>query len=166
MGEMLQPRRFGGEARPAAEFVAEVAALTARDGSAGWRCAMANAAAYTAGALPDHAGAQVWGGDTGARVAMGLSPGGRLERGPLGGQWRDVAGADLADWFLLVAGDDLVLAPRAEVTVTVPSAPAGLSGAGLAELRISDLSAADARVFPGRDDGAAVIGGAAATAAV
>jgi|SRR5690625_1066984 len=166
MGEMLQPRRFGGEARPAAEFVAEVAGLAARDGSAGWRCAMANAAAHTAGALPGHAGAQIWGGDTGARVAMGLSPGGRLERGRLSGQWRDVTGADLADWFLLAAGDDLVLVPRAEVTVSAPAGSAGLAEAGLAELRIAEWPVADERVFAGRDDGAAVISGAAAAAAV
>ncbi len=166
MGEMLQPRRFGGRGRPAAEFVAEVVVLAARDGSAGWRCAMANAAAYTAGALPGHAGAQIWGGDTGARVAVGLRPSGRLERGRLSGQWRDVAGADLADWFLLAAGDDLVLVPRADVAVSAPREPAGLSGAGLAELRIAELPVPDERVFAGRDDGAAVISGAAAAAAV
>ncbi|MEB3021818.1 acyl-CoA dehydrogenase family protein [[Mycobacterium] crassicus] len=152
---------------PAGEFVAAVAAAAAQDGSAGWRCAMANAAAYWAGALPDHAGTDIWGADAGARVAIGPGPGGRLERGRLTGQWCDVAGADVADWLLFAADDDrLVLVPRAEVAAVAPTEPAGLPDAGLADLTVTALPVADERVFPARDDGAAVITGAAAAAAV
>lgn len=166
--QMLQPRRFGGEAMPAEEFVAAVAALAAEDGSAGWRCAMANAAAYRAGALPEHAGADIWGADTGSRVAVGWCAGGRLAGGRLTGQWGDVTGADLADWLLLLADDDhLVLVPRTDVAVSsAPTAPTGLSGAGLADVAVADLPVADERVFPARDDDAAVVSGAAAAAAV
>ncbi|MEB3030281.1 acyl-CoA dehydrogenase family protein [[Mycobacterium] nativiensis] len=165
--QMLQPRRFGGQSMPAGDFVAAVAAAAAQDGSAGWRCAMANAAAYWAAVLPDRAGTDIWGGDGGARVAIGRRPGGRLERGRLTGQWSDVTGADLADWLLLAADEDrLVLLPRAAVVTVVPTEPAGLPDAGLAELTVTELPVTDERVFPARDDGAAVITGAAAGAAV
>lgn len=172
--QMLQPRRFGGQSMPAGQFVAAVAAEAAQDGSAGWRCAMANAAAYWAGALPDPAGIDIWGGDDAARVAIGRHPGGRLERGDGGGrltgQWCDVAGADVADWLLLAAvaqdGDCLVLVPRADVATVAPADTAGLPDAGLADLTVTGLPVADQRVFPARDEAAAVISGAAMAAAV
>lgn len=154
MGAMRQPRRFGGQAMPAEEFVAEVAALAARDGSQGWRAAMANAA-------------DIWGVEGGERVAVGFGPGGRLEDERLNGRWCDVTGADTADWLLLPAdGDRLVLVPRADVTVSAPSTPAGMSGAGLADVAVSALPIAGERVFATRDDGAVVVTGAAAAAAV
>ncbi|MFL0181703.1 hypothetical protein [Mycobacterium sp. SMC-15] len=165
--QMLQPNRFGGQSMPVGEFIAAVAAAAAQDGSAGWRCAMANAAAYWAGALPDHAGTDIWGGDDGARVAIGRGPGGRLERGRLTGQWSDITGADLADWLLLAADDDrLVLVSRADIAAVAPTEPGGLPEAGLAELTVTALPVADERVFPARNDSAAVITGAAASAAV
>lgn len=165
--QMLQPKRFGGQSMPAAEFVAAVAAAAAQDGSAGWRCAMANAAAYWAGALSDHAGTDIWGRDAAARVAIGRGPGGRLEWGRLTGQWCDVAGADVADWLLLAVDEDrLVLVPRADITAVVPTEIAGLPEAGLAELTVTALPVVEERVFPARDDGAAVITGAAAASAV
>jgi len=165
--QMLQPKRFGGQSMPVGEFVAAVAAAAAQDGSAGWRCAMANAAAYWAGALPDHAGTDIWGGDDGARVAIGRGPGGRLERGRLTGQWCDVAGADIVDWLLLAADEDrLVLVPRADVAAVAPTEMAGLLEAGLADLTVTALPVVDDRVFPARHDGTAVIMGAAAAAAV
>ncbi|OBH15136.1 hypothetical protein [Mycolicibacter sinensis] len=166
--QMLQPRRFGGEALPADEFVSAVAALAARDGSSGWRCAMANAAAHRAGALPDHAGAVIWGADPGARVAVGLGPGGRLVDGRrLSGHWSEVTGADVADWLLLAAdGDRLVLVARADVAVSPRTAPTGLPDAGIADVQVVELPVDAERVFAARDDGAAVVGGAAAAAAV
>ncbi|MFL0275644.1 hypothetical protein [Mycobacterium sp. SMC-19] len=169
--QMLQPRRFGGQSMPAGEFVAAVAAAAAQDGSAGWRCAMANAAAYWVAVLPDHAGTDIWGGDDKARVAFGRHPGGRFERGDDGGrltgQWCDVAGADVADWLLLAADDDrLVLVHRADIAAVVPTETAGLPDAGLAELTVTALPVTDERVFTACDDGAAVITGAAAAAAV
>lgn len=164
--QMLQPRQFGGQSMPAGEFIAAVAAAAAQDASAGWRCAMANAAAHRVAGLPDQVGADIWGGDNAARVAIGLRPGGRLVRGELDGRWSDVTGADLADWFLLTAGDRLVLVPRADVATLVPTATAGLPDAGLADLTVTALRVTDQRVFPVRADGVAVVGGAAAAAAV
>jgi len=164
--QMLQPKRFGGEALPTDEFVAAVAALAARDGSAGWRCALANAAAHRAGALPDHAGAAVWGAHPGARLAVGLGPGGRLVGGErLSGHWSDVTGADVADWLLLAAEDHLVLVPRSDVEVVLTEV-SGLPDAGIAEVHVSELAVAEERVFAARDDDAAVVSGAAAAAAV
>ncbi|MGB3475260.1 MAG: hypothetical protein WBA69_10805, partial [Mycobacterium sp.] len=165
--QMLQPRRFGGQSMPVGEFIAAVAAAAAQDGSAGWRCAMANAAANWACALPDHAGTDIWGADDTARVAIGRGPGGRLERGRLTGQWSDITGADLADWLLLAADEDrLVLVPRADIAAVAPTEMAGLPDAGLADLTVTALPITGERVFPARDDGAAVITGAAAAAAV
>lgn len=165
--QMLQPRRFGGQSMPVGEFLAAVAAAAAQDGSAGWRCAMANAAANWACALPDHAGTDIWGADDTARVAIGRGPGGRLERGRLTGQWSGITGADFADWLLLAADEDcLVLVPRADIAAVAPTEIAGLPDAGLADLTVTALPITGDRVFPARDDGAAVITGAAAAAAV
>lgn len=158
MGAMLRPRDFGGQAMPAEEFLTRVAALAARDGSQGWRAALAEAAS-------------MWGVDAREPVAVGFGADGRLvggvRGGRLSGHWRDVTGADTADWLLLAAdGDRLVLVARADATVSAPAAPAGLSGAGLADVTVSEVPVAAERVFAGRDDAAAVLTGAAAAAAV
>lgn len=176
---MLQPSRFGGQAMAADEFVAAVAALAALDGSAGWLCAMFNAAAHELAGLPHGVGEEVWGSDAAATATVARHGRGRLvRRGPgrlLTGRWQAVPGAEFADWLLLTAdGDDgrrRVLVPRSDVQIEPVPGPPGLSAAGICDVTVCERPVAERRICAaGSEESGSVanpvLAGAAAAAAV
>ncbi|HET9874688.1 MAG TPA: hypothetical protein VFQ37_02855 [Mycobacterium sp.] len=176
---MLQPSRFGGRAIVAHEFITAIGALAAQDGSAGWQCAMFNAAAYAVAGLPEDVGDQIWSTDAAALVSGGYQPHGRLAGGGTGrrltGRWPAVTGAEFADWLLLTADDGGIryyaLVPRHEARIEPVAALTGLSAAGICAVSVSELPVADQRVWPaesGSNDriAAGVLTGAGAAAAV
>jgi 3-hydroxy-9,10-secoandrosta-1,3,5(10)-triene-9,17-dione monooxygenase len=151
---MLQPNRYGGQAATADEFISAVCALAAQDGSAGWLCAMLNAAAYEVAGLPDGVGDEIWGPDATALVVGGYQRGQLVRSGPnrrLTGRWHAVAGAELAAWLLLTADEGdaryRVLVPRGEAQIEPAPAQYGLPAAGLCDVTVGELSVADRRIF-------------------
>jgi 3-hydroxy-9,10-secoandrosta-1,3,5(10)-triene-9,17-dione monooxygenase len=175
---MLQPNRYGGQAATADEFISAVCALATQDGSAGWLCAMFNAAAYEVAGLPDGVGDEIWSTDATALVAAGYQRGQLVRDGPnrrLTGRWHAVAGVELADWLLLTADDDdarhRVLVPRSEAQIEPAPAQSGLSAAELCDVTVDGLPVADRRIFaawlqPGDNIAPAALAGAGAAAAV
>ncbi|MEV0669835.1 hypothetical protein [Mycobacterium sp. NPDC050441] len=161
-GRLLQPVRYGGRAVSPAEFVAAVADLAARDGSAAWFAAAVNAAAYAVTRLGDGAAERVWSVDAGALVTACAEPTGRLtaDRAQfrLTGRWESVTGADVADWLLLSAldGDSVryVLLPRGVVQVDGDVGRRGLNAAGIGDVTVSDAIVDDGSVFSPPDDNA------------
>ncbi|WP_454789736.1 hypothetical protein [Mycolicibacterium lutetiense] len=164
-GRLLQPVRYGGRAVSPAEFVAAVADLAARDGSAGWFAAAVNAAAYVVTGLGDGAAERVWSADAGALVTACAEPTGQLtaDRGQfrLTGRWESVTGADVADWLLLSAlegdaGDSVrhVLLPRGVVQMAGHVGRRGLDAAGIGDVTVSDAVVDDGSVFSPPDDNA------------
>lgn len=153
------------------EFVTAVAALAAKDGSAGWRCALLNAAAHETAGLPSEVGEQIWSADPAAVVTAGWLPKGRLVRTGskirLTGRWEGVAGVDGADWFLLAAADNdtacRVLVPRGDISVEPASGRTGLPAAGIGDVNVSELPITQRQVLP---DGSGLAVGAGAAAAV
>jgi 3-hydroxy-9,10-secoandrosta-1,3,5(10)-triene-9,17-dione monooxygenase len=169
---MLQPGRYGGRAVSAEEFVSTVCALAASDGSAGWLCAMFNAAAYEIAGLSDDVSDEIWSTAGTALVAAGHQPQGRLFRSGretrLTGQWHDIAGADLADWLLLTADDGdarcRVLVPQREARIEPTEVHNGLSAANPCDVTVSEFVVAERRIFASQP--VPVVVGAGAAAAV
>ncbi|MED5811575.1 hypothetical protein VST63_04325 [Mycolicibacterium sp. 050232] len=162
---LLQPVRHGGraESRSASEavdFIAAVADLAERDGSAGWLAAAVNTAAYLVAGLGDDAAEQVWGTDAGALVTTGGEPTGSLtaDRGHfrLTGHWESVTGALFADWLLLSTLDDgavrYVLLPRGAVQVERQAGLRGLDSVGIGDVTASGVVVDAPAVFPVPDD--------------
>lgn len=162
---LLQPVRYGGRAASrsasvVSDFVAAVAALAERDGSAGWFAAAVNTSAYGVAGLGDAAAERVWGADTGALVAACEEPAGRLtaEAGQfrLTGRWESVTGALSADWLLLSAldGDSVrcVLVPRVAVRVDHQAGLRGLDAAGIGDVAVSDAIVDPQTVFANPDE--------------
>ncbi|MFV8052586.1 hypothetical protein [Mycobacterium sp. 48b] len=162
---LLQPVRYGGRAvsRSASVvsgFVATVADLAERDGSAGWFTSAVNASAYAVAGLGDTAAERVWGADTAALVTACGAPTGRLtaDRGQfrLTGRWESVTGALLADWLLLGAldGDSLryVLLPRDAARVDEQDGRRGLDAAGIGDVTVSEVLIDAPDVFAHPDD--------------
>lgn len=157
---LLQPARYGGRAVPPAEFVAAVADLAERDGSAGWLAAAVNAAAYAVAGLGDGAAEQVWSADATASVTAGTEPTGRLTADGgqfrLTGRWESVTGAHVADWLLLGAldGDSVryALVPRGVARVDGDGGRRGLDAAGIGDVTVSDVVVEGGAVFSPPDD--------------
>lgn len=168
---MLQPSRFGGQVISLDEYVTTVGALAATDGSAGWLCAVLNAAAHEVACLPGDVAERIWGADPAAVVTAGWVPNGQLERNGselrLTGRWDGVAGVEVADWFLLAAADNgaacRALVPRAAIDVEPVSGRTGLPAAGIGAVSVSALPITGRQVLPAGCD---VAGGAGAAAAV
>ncbi|MEX3771477.1 hypothetical protein ABFW14_31765, partial [Mycolicibacterium fortuitum] len=157
---LLQPVRYGGRAVSPAEFVAAVADLAARDGSAGWLSAALNAAAYAVAVLGDAAAERVWSVDAAAVVTAGAQPAGRLtaDRGQfrLTGRWESVTGARIADWLLLAALDGkhlrYVLVPHGAAQVGGTTGLHGLDAAAIGDVTVSDAVVDKDAVFAAPDD--------------
>ncbi|WAY21899.1 hypothetical protein OF855_12910 [Mycolicibacterium fortuitum] len=157
---LLQPVRYGGRAVSPAEFVAAVADLAARDGSAGWLSAAVNAAAYAVAGLGDAAAERVWSADAAAVVTAGAEPAGRLtaDRGQfrLTGRWESVTGARIADWLLLAALDGknlrYVLVPHGTAQVDGTTGLHGLDAAAIGDVTVSDAVVDRDAVFAAPDD--------------
>ncbi|WP_166904319.1 hypothetical protein [Mycobacterium sp. DL440] len=159
-GRLLQPVRYGGRAVSPAEYVAAVADLAERDGSAGWFAAAVNTAAYAVAGLGDGAAQRVWSADAGALVTTGAEPSGRLtaEAGQfrLTGRWESVTGAHVADWLLLSALDEgsvrYVLLRRGVVQVDGDGDRRGVDAAGIGDVTVSDVVVDEGSVFSPSDD--------------
>lgn len=172
LGRMLQPRRHGGQAAAAEDFLAAVDATAAADSAAGWLCAMVNAGAHQVARLPDALHDEVWSADGGARVvACGVARGALVRAGRnwlLTGRWPAVLGAGIADWLVLTvaveSGHRTVLVPRHEVDVEMLSFPGGLAAAGIGSVTAAEVTLPGRWVHP--VDASPSIIGAAATAAV
>lgn len=162
-GLTLKPTTYGGSAKPAAEFVAEVCELAALDGSLGWLAAAFNTAAYAIATLP--AADTVWASDPHALITIATNGGATIRRNHLTGRWPLVVGAEYADWFLLsVSRDRRVLMPRSVVQAERIEHRSGLAAAGICDVAVSGSAVDISDAFA--DDHAAVIVAAGAAAAV
>lgn len=167
---MLQPVRHGGRGMAAEEFVAAIAELSSRAGSAGWLAAMVNAGAHLVDLLGPDAAGIVWGASPGALVVAGCQPDGALSgAGMLSGRWLGVTAAEHADWLLLATRADRgaawVLVPRGDAQLQ-QVATGGLRAAGICDVAVSGLPVAADRVFACARDYPAAVGAGAAAAVV
>jgi 3-hydroxy-9,10-secoandrosta-1,3,5(10)-triene-9,17-dione monooxygenase len=166
----LQPKRHGGLALRADEFVAAVCELAAIDGSLGWVAAVVNAAAHEVDVRSPNAADDVWNADPHAVIATsGDTDGGSVRDGRLTGRWDAVVGAEFADWLLLSAHDGAacrVLVPRSTARIHPTDSPHGLQAAGICDVTVTEAAVDKGRIFASRRDDVAVVAGAGMAAAV
>jgi len=164
IGLTLKPARYGGRARPIAEFIAEVCELAALDASLGWLAATFNTAAYEVATLPQHAADIVWGPNPNALITTASRGDAALGRDlHLTGRWESVIGSEFADWLLLPADDGCrVLLPRSLARLEPVHTRPGLAAAGICDVTVSDSALDDRQVFTGEHQRVGAAGAAAA----
>lgn len=163
---MLQPASHGGRGMEAEEFVAAIAELSSRAGSAGWLAAMMNAGAHLVDLLGTEAREVVWGASPEALVVAGWQPdGARSGGGSLSGRWLGVTGAEHADWLLLATGAAWLLVPRGEARIERVDT-GGLRAAGICDVSVSGVPVPTDRAFDALRDYPAAVGAGAAAAVV
>lgn len=155
------PRRFGGDALPAATFLRMVERIAEADGSAGWVAAFGSANTYLA-ALPIETQALIYA--TGPDQVFGgglypIQPARRVDGGwRVDGRWRFASGCKCADWLSVgigaagpqpgITGKPLAaVLPASQVEIVENWDVVGMQGTGSHDLRVRDTFVADAWTF-------------------
>jgi alkylation response protein AidB-like acyl-CoA dehydrogenase len=142
------PKRFGGDARPPAEFLRMVERMSEVDGSAGWVASFGASGVYLA-ALPPETQERLYADGPDLVFAGALFPVQPAEEVPGGfrvrGQWRLASGCLAADYLGVGIGPGGAGRPR---TAVLPAARAevvetwdavGMRGTGSHDLRVDDV---------------------------
>ncbi|MEV0032559.1 acyl-CoA dehydrogenase family protein [Nocardia sp. NPDC050793] len=152
------PRRFGGDARPPAEFLAMIERISAVDASAGWVASFGSALIYLA-ALPLHTQAELYKDSPDVVFAGGLFPVQPAEPVAGGlkitGQWKFASGCKGADILGvgIRAGESTAGKPRTallwpkDVEIVENWDVLGLSGTGSHELKVDGVVVPEDRTF-------------------
>ncbi|GAA3876104.1 acyl-CoA dehydrogenase family protein [Saccharothrix violaceirubra] len=148
----LAPARFGGGQLDLPAWVAEIEALSAADGSAGWTAMTTSATSALAWYLPEETADEVF-SPPDAVVAGTAAPRGTLTGDRVTGRWGWGSAVDWCTWVVggisTPEGPRLALFPRADVIVHETWDVAGLRGTASHEWEVVDAFVpADRRVWP------------------
>lgn len=155
------PKRFGGDALPAATFLRRVERISEADGSAGWVAAFGSANTYLA-ALPLETQAIIYA--TGPDQVYGgglypIQPAQRVRGGwNVNGRWRFASGCKGADWLSVgigaagpnsgVTGKPLAaVLPASKVEIIENWDVVGMKGTGSHDLQVRNEFVADEWTF-------------------
>ncbi|MDZ5456300.1 acyl-CoA dehydrogenase family protein [Azohydromonas lata] len=154
------PKRFGGDALPATDFLKMVERIAEADGSAGWVAAFGSANTYLA-ALPLETQAMIY-ADGPDQVYGGglypLQPAQRVHGGwKVSGRWRFASGCKCADWLSVgigaagpngMAGKPLAaVLPASRVEIIDNWDVVGMQGTGSHDLQLHNEFVADEWTF-------------------
>lgn len=150
------PHRFGGDARPPAEFLRMVERVSEVDGSAGWVASFGSSGVYLA-ALPPETQARLYAAGPDLVFAGALFPVQPAEEVDGGfrvrGQWRLASGCLAADYLGVGIGAGgagrprTAVLPAAQVEVVDTWDAAGLRGTGSHDLRVDGVLVAPEWTF-------------------
>ncbi|MGW4525266.1 acyl-CoA dehydrogenase family protein [Amycolatopsis sp. NPDC004378] len=142
------PKRFGGDARPPAEFLRMVERMSEVDGSAGWVASFGSSGVYLA-ALPPETQALLYADGPDLVFAGALFPVQPAEAVPGGfrvrGQWRLASGCLAADYLGVGIGAGetgrprTAVLPAADVEVVDTWDAVGMRGTGSHDLRVDGV---------------------------
>jgi alkylation response protein AidB-like acyl-CoA dehydrogenase len=154
------PKRFGGDALPAADFLKMVERIAEADGSAGWVAAFGSANTYLA-ALPLETQAMIYADGPDQVYGGGLypiQPAQRVHGGwKVSGRWRFASGCKCADWLSVgigaagpngMAGKPLAaVLPASRVEIIDNWDVVGMQGTGSHDLQLHNEFVADEWTF-------------------
>lgn len=154
------PKRFGGDALPAADFLKMVERIAEADGSAGWVAAFGSANTYLA-ALPLETQAMIYADGPDQVYGGGLypiQPAQRVHGGwKVSGRWRFASGCKCADWLSVgigaagpngIAGKPLAaVLPASRVEIIDNWDVVGMQGTGSHDLQLHNEFVADEWTF-------------------
>lgn len=154
------PKRFGGDALPAATFLKMVERIAEADGSAGWVAAFGSANTYLAG-LPLETQAIIYASGPDQVYGGGLypiQPAHRVDGGwKVSGRWRFASGCKGADWLSVgigaagpngIAGKPLAaVLPASRVEIIDNWDVVGMKGTGSHDLQLHNEFVADEWTF-------------------